>query len=72
MNLLAFIGASVILTLMPGPDIIFVITLSITQGKKSGILTALGLVTGITSATELRMLTEIEDLSIVETNMYVA
>ncbi len=47
MNLLAFIGASVILTLMPGPDIIFVITLSITQGKKSGILTALGLVTGL-------------------------
>jgi len=30
------------------------------------------LITGITSAAELRMLTEIEDLSITETNMYVA
>ncbi|MCK5074871.1 MAG: LysE family translocator [Calditrichia bacterium] len=51
MNILGFLGASVILTLMPGPDIIFVITLSITQGKKSGILTALGLVTGLIAHT---------------------
>jgi len=47
MNIIGFLGASVLLTLMPGPDIIFVITQSISQGKKAGILTALGLSTGI-------------------------
>ena len=47
MNIIGFLGASVLLTLMPGPDIIFVITQSISQGKKAGILTALGLCTGI-------------------------
>jgi len=47
MNIIGFLVASVLLTLMPGPDIIFVITQSISQGKKAGILTALGLSTGI-------------------------
>ncbi|MBI9039344.1 MAG: LysE family translocator [Bacteroidales bacterium] len=47
MNIIGFLGASVLITLMPGPDIIFVITQSISQGKKAGILTALGLSTGI-------------------------
>jgi threonine/homoserine/homoserine lactone efflux protein len=42
-----FITSSVLLTLMPGPDIIFVITASITQGRKSGIFTSLGLCTGL-------------------------
>ncbi len=46
-NLFYFITSSVLLTLMPGPDIIFVITMSITQGRKSGISTALGLCTGL-------------------------
>ena len=32
---------------MPGPDILFVITQSISQGKKSGIMIALGLCTGL-------------------------
>ncbi|RUA10105.1 MAG: LysE family translocator [Flavobacteriia bacterium] len=32
---------------MPGPDIIYVMVQSITNGKKYGIVTALGLVTGI-------------------------
>ena len=32
---------------MPGPDIIYVITLSISKGKKYGIITALGLVSGL-------------------------
>lgn len=47
MNLLGFIGASVLLTLMPGPDILFVITQSIIQGKKAGVIFAAGLCTGL-------------------------
>lgn len=35
------------LTLAPGPDIIFVITQSISQGKRSGVYTALGLASGV-------------------------
>lgn len=35
------------LTLAPGPDIVFVITQSISQGKKSGVYTALGLASGV-------------------------
>lgn len=51
MNLVEFILASVILTLMPGPDILFVITQSVSQGKKSGIIFALGLCTGLIAHT---------------------
>jgi threonine/homoserine/homoserine lactone efflux protein len=50
-HLLPFIGASVLLTLMPGPDIIFVIALSVANGKKAGISTALGLCTGLIAHT---------------------
>lgn len=46
-HLVEFLLASIALTLMPGPDIIFVISQSITQGKKAGILIALGLCTGL-------------------------
>lgn len=38
---------------MPGPDIIYVIMLSISKGKKQGIVTALGLVSGIIVHTTL-------------------
>ncbi|MCK4562313.1 MAG: LysE family translocator [Flavobacteriaceae bacterium] len=38
---------------MPGPDIIYVIMLSISKGKKQGIVTALGLVSGIIIHTTL-------------------
>lgn len=47
-NLITFIFAAMLLTLMPGPDILFVLAQSMTQGKKAGIMTALGLCTGIT------------------------
>lgn len=47
MNLLGFISAAVLLTLMPGPDILFVITQSITRGRKAGIVFASGLCTGL-------------------------
>lgn len=45
--LLAFIVSSVILTLTPGPDIIFVISQSITKGKKAAITVSLGLTSGL-------------------------
>lgn len=47
MNLWGFVSAAVLLTLMPGPDILFVITQSITRGRKSGIVFAAGLCTGL-------------------------
>ncbi len=42
-----------LLTIMPGPDIIYVLVQSVTNGKKYGIVTALGLVTGILIHTSL-------------------
>jgi threonine/homoserine/homoserine lactone efflux protein len=45
--LISFLGASIILTLLPGPDILFVLTESISKGAKNGITIALGLVTGV-------------------------
>jgi threonine/homoserine/homoserine lactone efflux protein len=45
--ILSFIGASVLLTLMPGPDNIFVLTESITKGQRHGIAISLGLVLGV-------------------------
>lgn len=45
--LLYFIAASVALTLLPGPDILFVLSISISRGKKAGMATALGLCTGL-------------------------
>lgn len=46
-QLIYFIAASVTLTLLPGPDILFVLTQSISQGRKAGIATASGLCTGV-------------------------
>lgn len=51
--IIPFLTASILLTLMPGPDIIYVIVQSITNGKKYGIITALGLVSGILVHTTL-------------------
>jgi threonine/homoserine/homoserine lactone efflux protein len=42
-----FVIASAALTILPGPDIIFVTVQSISQGKWAGISTALGLCTGL-------------------------
>ena len=44
---ISFLGASILLTLMPGPDNIFVLTESVTQGKRNGILTSMGLSLGV-------------------------
>lgn len=46
-NLIYFIGISMLLTITPGPDNLYVITQSIIQGKKAGIFTSLGLCTGL-------------------------
>ncbi len=45
--LLSFLGASVLLSLMPGPDNIFVLTESITKGKSNGFAISLGLMLGV-------------------------
>ena len=42
-----------LLTIMPGPDIIYVLVQSMTNGKKYGIVTAFGLVSGILLHTTL-------------------
>ena len=51
-----FVTASVLLTLAPGPDILYVITKSLSDGAKSGIVLASGLVSGIAFHTALVML----------------
>ncbi|WP_240664256.1 LysE family translocator [Methanosarcina sp. MSH10X1] len=50
-QLIYFIAASAALTLLPGPDILFVLTQSISQGRKAGIATASGLCTGVLAHT---------------------
>lgn len=46
-TLLAFLGASVALTVAPGPDNIFVMTQGIARGRKPAIVTALGMCSGV-------------------------
>jgi threonine/homoserine/homoserine lactone efflux protein len=48
-----FLLASIVLTLSPGPDILYVLTLSVTKGFKQGFATSLGLVSGIIIHTTL-------------------
>lgn len=45
--LLSFLSASILLALMPGPDNVFVLTESITKGKRNGIIVSAGLATGV-------------------------
>jgi threonine/homoserine/homoserine lactone efflux protein len=51
--MISFLLASIALTLSPGPDILYVLTQSISNGKKFGIATAAGLVSGILVHTTL-------------------
>jgi threonine/homoserine/homoserine lactone efflux protein len=46
-NIVSFLTASVLLTILPGPDNIYVFIESVTKGKKTGIAIAFGLVSGI-------------------------
>jgi threonine/homoserine/homoserine lactone efflux protein len=43
----SFLGAAVILTIMPGPDNMFVLAQSIAQGRHAGIATTFGICTGL-------------------------
>lgn len=47
-HLMYFIVTSMLLTVAPGPDILFVVAQSVSHGRKAGIATALGLCSGIT------------------------
>jgi threonine/homoserine/homoserine lactone efflux protein len=46
-SIIAFVIASTLLSIAPGPDNIFVLTQSALYGKKSGVLVTLGLCTGL-------------------------
>ncbi len=45
-TLLLFVSASVVLTLAPGPDIIFLVAQGVTKGRRAGFATAMGLASG--------------------------
>ncbi len=47
LTLIYFLGASIALTVAPGPDNVFVITQGIARGRKPAIVTALGMCSGI-------------------------
>lgn len=47
LSLLSFLGAAVVLTIMPGPDNLFTLAQSIGKGRNAGIFTTLGLCTGL-------------------------
>ena len=51
-----FLTASILLTLAPGPDILYLLTKSLSDGAKAGIILACGLVSGIVFHTTLVML----------------
>ena len=46
-TLYAFVISSLVLTLSPGPDIIYVLSQSIVKGKKSAVMVSLGLTSGL-------------------------
>lgn len=52
-QIIPFLTASILLTISPGPDIIYVLVQSISNGKKAGLVTTLGLVSGILIHTSL-------------------
>lgn len=54
-RLIYFLTASILLTLAPGPDILYLLTKSLADGAKSGIILACGLVSGIVFHTTLVM-----------------
>ena len=45
--LVTFLIASTLLTVSPGPDIVYVVSQSIAQGQKTGVAVSLGLTTGL-------------------------
>ena len=59
-NLLLFVGAALVLLLIPGPAVLYVVARSITQGRKAGIVS----VCGIHTATLLHILAAALGLSV--------
>ncbi|WP_438498147.1 LysE family transporter [Paenibacillus sp. IHBB 3054] len=53
--LLMYLGAAILLILIPGPDLIFVVTQGITNGRKAGVYTSAGLALGNTVHTFLHL-----------------
>ncbi len=51
--LIQFIGASILLSIMPGPDNIYVLSESLSRGSKAGILISIGLACGLLIHTTL-------------------
>lgn len=47
LSILSFLGVSIVLTIMPGPDNLFTLAQSLSKGKNAGIFTTLGLCTGL-------------------------
>ncbi len=45
-NFLLFIAAGLLLNITPGPDMLYIITRSAAQGRKAGVISALGIGTG--------------------------
>ena len=64
-----FLTASILLTLAPGPDILYLLTKSLADGAKSGIILACGLVSGIVFHTTLVMVGVAAFISSSETAM---
>ena len=52
-EILLFLISSITLTLMPGPDILFVISQSISKNRLTGVLISLGLCSGLLIHTAL-------------------
>lgn len=47
LSILSFLGASILLSFMPGPDNIYVLSESLSRGSKTGIFISIGLVSGV-------------------------
>ncbi|MYL51469.1 LysE family translocator [Halobacillus litoralis] len=45
-TLLLFMGTAIILVVIPGPDLVFTVTQGMANGKRAGVITAMGLSTG--------------------------
>src|SRR5512138_829793 len=55
-TMVAFLGASLLLTIAPGPDNTFVVAQGISRGRRAAVITALGMCSGVsvhTTATAL-------------------
>jgi len=55
-NLLYFLGVSIVLTMAPGPDVIFLASQGLAGGPRAGLAVALGLSSGLLVHTALAAL----------------